>query len=91
MLQLNTISRNNVNGVHSSPALLSFDTVTRQDMTRIRDHYAQLDSTYMMNQPHNAARALEMILQSNSGRSERACNIHSKCQCHPVVPGREPN
>jgi len=58
-------------------------------MTRIHDRYAWLDSTYTMNQPHDAARALEMILQSNSGRSELACNIHSKCQCHPVVPGRE--
>jgi len=58
-------------------------------MTRIRDRYARLDSTYPMNQPHDAARALKMILQSNSGRSERACTIHSKCQCHPTVPGRE--
>jgi len=58
-------------------------------MTRICDRYARLDSTYTMNQPHDAARALEMILPSTSGRSERACNIHSKCQCHPVVHGRE--
>jgi len=42
-----------------------------------------------MNQPHDAARALEMILQSNSGRSKRACHIHSKCQYHFVMPGRE--
>ena len=41
-------------------------------MTRIRDRYARLDSTYTTIQPHDAARALEMILQSNSGRSERA-------------------
>jgi len=65
--------------------------VDASTMTRIRDHYAWLDSTYTMNQPHDDARALEMIPQSNSGRSERACNIHLKCQCHPVVPGREEN
>ena len=63
--------------------------VDASHMTRIRDRYAGLDSTYTMNQPHDAARALEMILQSNSGRSERACHIHSKCQCHFVMPGRE--
>ena len=63
--------------------------VDASHMTRIRDRYAGLDSTYTMNQPHDAARALEMILQSNSDRSERACHIHSKCQCHFVMPGRE--
>ena len=36
------------------------------NITRIHDRYARLDSTYTMNQPHDAARALEMILQSNS-------------------------
>ena len=63
--------------------------VDASHMTRIRDRYAGLDSTYTMNQPHDAARALEMILQSNSDRSERACHIHSKCQCHFVMSGRE--
>jgi len=58
-------------------------------ITRIRDRYTRLDSTYSINQPQDAARALEMILQSNSGRSERACNIHSKRQNHPVVPSRK--
>ena len=39
--------------------------VDASHMTQIRDRYDQLDSTYTINQPHDAARALEMILQSN--------------------------
>ena len=55
-------------------------------MTRIRDRYAGLDSTYRTNQPYDAARALEMILQPCSSRSEYTCNIHSECPCHAPIP-----
>jgi len=69
---------------------LTMSLIDASHMTRIMsDRYARLDSKYMINQPHDAARTPETTLQSNSGRSERACTIHSKCQCHPTVPGRE--